>query len=306
MIPIRTNTTQAPASRVLDRTALRQVTEGMVALPTLPLVASRLLEAVKPPQASATEIGRILSLDPALTARTLRLANSEFYGFPRKVGSVDLAVVVLGSNTIRDLVLSASVFQTLGEQDAEMEGLWSHSLACAVAARTLAERNGYRLSSEAYAAGLLHDIGTVVLRQTDPGRFHAVIAMVRDQGEDVEEAERGLFGSCHAEVGAWLAERWGLPADLVEAIACHHRPENATRNPELAFLVHVANSLAERAGFVWPRGVATRPLTPSAWELVESDGRRREALLQTLVEDVVRETERERDLFAEFRGSQEE
>jgi len=107
-------------------------------------------------------------------------------------------------------------------------------------------------------------------------------------------------------LGAWLAERWGLPADLVEAIACHHRPENATRNPELAFLVHVANSLAERAGFVWPRGVAPRPLTPSAWELVESDEARRETLLETLVEDVVRETERERELFAEFRGSQEE
>jgi putative nucleotidyltransferase with HDIG domain len=289
-----------------DPSALKRVTEGMVALPTLPLVASRLIDAIACPGTSSEEVARILSLDPSLTARTLRLANSDFYGFPRKVGTVELAVVVLRPNTIRDLVLGASVFQTLGERDAGMEGLWNHSLACGVAARSLAERCGYRLSGEAYAAGLLHDIGKVVLRQTDPERLQAVIAMVLDQGEPMEEAERGLFGSSHAEVGAWLAERWGLPADLVEAIACHHRPEAATRNRKLAALVHVANSLTERAGFSWPKGAASRPLSPSTWELVEADERRREPLLQSLVQDVIRETERERALFAEFRGSQED
>jgi putative nucleotidyltransferase with HDIG domain len=289
-------------SKTADAIALKAVTEGMVALPTLPLVAYRVIEAVAQPETSAEEVARILALDPSLTARTLRLANSDFYGFPRKVGTVDLAVVVLGSNTLRDLVLSASVFKTLGETDAGMEGLWNHSLACGVAARCLAERSGYRLSSEAYAAGLLHDIGKVVLRQTDPERFQAVVAMVQEQGEAMEVVERGLFGSGHAEVGAWLAERWGLPADLVEAIACHHTPEAATRNVELAALVHVANSLTERAGFSWPKGVATRPLSPSAWELVEAD----ERLQEVLVENVIRETERERALFAEFRGSQED
>ena len=290
--------------KTLDRSALKRVTEGMVALQTLPPVASRLLDAVARPETTAEEIGRILSLDAALTARTLRLANSDFYGFPRKVGTVDLAVVVLGSNTIRDLVLSASVSRTLGEIAAAMEDLWDHSLACGVAARSLAERSGYRLSGEAYAAGLLHDIGKVVLHQTDPERFQAVLAMVGEQGTPSEDAERGLFGSSHSEVGAWLAERWGLPADLVEAIACHHRPKTASRNPALAALVHVANSLAVEAGFAWPKHGAPSPACPSAWELVESDERRRAALLPQLVEDVIRETERERALFAEFRGSQ--
>lgn len=291
--------------KTLDRSAVKRVTEELVALPTLPLVTSRLLEAVAHPETSAEEIGRILSLDAALTARTLRLANSDFYGFPRKVGSVDLAVVVLGSNTIRDLVLSASVFRTLAGDASSMEDLWNHSLACGVAARSLAERSRYRLSGEAYAAGLLHDIGKVVLHQTDPSRFQAVLAMVEEQGVASEEAERGLFGSSHSEVGAWLAERWDLPADLVEAIACHHRPETATRNPALAALVHVANALAEEAGFAWPKRGSASPQSPYAWELVESDERRRAVLLPSLVEDVIRETGRERALFAEFRGSQE-
>src|SRR6185295_9949102 len=129
----------------MDRVHLRKITEAMVALPTLPLVASRLLESIADPDAATSEeIGEVIALDPALTARTLRLANSDFYGFPRRVGTVDLAVVVLGPNTIRDLVLGASVFQTLGKGDAGMEGLWNHSLACGVAARSLAERCGYR------------------------------------------------------------------------------------------------------------------------------------------------------------------
>jgi len=145
--------------KTADPSALKRVTEGMVALPTLPLVASRLINAIACPDTSPEEVARILSLDPSLTARTLRLANSDFYGFPRKVGTVDLAVVVLGPNTIRDLVLGASVFHTLGERDPGMEALWNHSLACGVAARSLAEGSGYRLSGEAYAAGLLHDIG---------------------------------------------------------------------------------------------------------------------------------------------------
>jgi putative nucleotidyltransferase with HDIG domain len=284
-----------------DRADLKRVTEAMVALPTLPLVASRLLEAVARPDTDSATVGRILALDPALTARTLRLANSDFYGFPRKVGSVDLAVVVLGANTIRDLVLSASIFPSLDGPDGTMEGLWNHSLACGVAARSLADRRRYRLSGEAYAAGILHDIGKVVLRQADPDRFQAVLAMARDQEQPMEEAERGLFGSTHAEVGAWLAERWGLPAELVEAIACHHRPEAAVRNPELAALVHVANCLTERAGLSWPDGVRSHPVSPSAWELVEMDGPEHDAL----VRDVVRETERERALFAEFRGHEE-
>ena len=166
------------ASRTLDRSSLLKLTESMVALPTLPLVATRLLRAVAQPDTTPDEIARILSLDPALTARTLRLANSEFYGFPRRVGSVDLAVVVLGSNPIRDLALSASVFRTIGEADALMEDVWRHSLAAGVAARILADRSRYRLSSEAYAAGLLHDIGTVVLRQTDPARRDSTLDML--------------------------------------------------------------------------------------------------------------------------------
>src|SRR6266705_6908984 len=127
----------------MDRAQLRKVTEGMVALPTLPRVASRLLESIADPDAATSEeIGEVIALDPALTARTLKLANSDFYGFPRKVGSVDLAVVVLGPDTIRDLVLGASVFRTLGDGGAGMEDLWNHSLACGVAARSLAERSG--------------------------------------------------------------------------------------------------------------------------------------------------------------------
>ena len=283
------------------------MTEETTALPTLPPVASRLVEAVARMDAETTEeVARILALDPGLTARTLRLANSDCYGFPRKVGSVELAVLVLGPGTIRDLVLTASVVQTLGPSDRALTELWNHAMACGVAARALGERVQYRLLGEAYAAGLLHDIGAVLLRQRNPERFEAALALARTHGTPLEEAERGLYGSDHSEVGGWLAERWGLPGEIVEAIACHHRPWEAVRAPELTALVHIADSLANRAGYTWAPSAASGPATASAWEAIEPDARRREALLEGLAEVVVRETERERELFAEFRGIQED
>lgn len=289
----------------LDRVQLRRVIDGLVALPTLPLVASRLLEAIANPETYSEEIARIVALDPALTARTLRLANSDFYGFPRKVGSVELAVVVLGAPTVRDLVLSAAVFQTIGAGGAELTALWNHSMATGVAARELASRAGYRLAGEAYAAGVLHDIGKVVLRQSFPERFEGVVALARDQRLSIAEAERGVLGSDHAEVGGWLAERWGLPADLVEAIACHHRPERAVVNPELSNLTHLANALAERMGHPWPQGTEPHPLHPAAWQKIEPGESRRAALLATLVPQLSRAMEGERALFSQFRGPEE-
>jgi HD-like signal output (HDOD) protein len=292
--------------KTLDRVHLKRVTEEMVALPTLPLVASRLIEAIAVPgEGSSEEIGRIISLDPALTMRTLKLANSDFYGFPRKVGTVDLAVVVLGATTIRDLVLSASVFQSLDPAWKQLSGLWTHSLACGVAARALAERSRYRLDGEAFATGMLHDVGQVALRQCFPHQFEAAVAMVREQGIPMEEAERGMLGSDHAEVGGWLAERWGLPADMVEAIALHHRPERAEINPKLAALIHVADSLTGRTGHAWPEGATPRPVSEAAWEWIEPDGGERQALLRDLVPDIRAAVEKEMDLFQHFSGPQE-
>ena len=301
-----TATSRAKDRAASDRVALKRVTEETMTLPTFPVVASRLIEEVARPDATSEEIARIVSFDPALTARTLKLANSDFYGFPRKVGSVDLAVLVLGPSTIRDLVLTSSVVQTLGQTGTALEGLLSHSMACGIAARALAERAKYRLTGDAYAAGLLHDLGKVALRQNDPSRYDAVLALCRAQHTPVPDAERGLFGSDHAEVGGRLAERWGLPADIVEAIACHHRPDAAARNRALVALVHIANSLAERAGYAWATGLASAPVQATAWELVEPDAGARNVMLAELVHDVIRETEREKALFAEFRRSEEE
>lgn len=293
-------------SAAAGRTALRRAAEQTVTLPTFPLVASRLIEEVARPDATSEEIGRILSRDPALTARTLRLANSDFYGFPRKVGSVDLAVLVLGTNTIRDLVLTSSVVQAMGRTGSALEGLLSHSMAAGIAARVLAERAKYRLTGDAYAAGLLHDVGKVVLRESDPKRFDQALSRSRAKRVVAVEAERALFGSDHAEVGGWLADRWGLPADIVEAIACHHRPDAAVRNRALVSLVHMANFLAQRAGYPWASGLDASGLDARAWDAVEPHAGRREALVAELVSEVIRETEREKALFAEFRRSEED
>ncbi|HZI89534.1 MAG TPA: HDOD domain-containing protein, partial [Candidatus Polarisedimenticolia bacterium] len=213
------------------------------------------------------------------------------------------AVVVLGPDTIRDLVLGASVFQTLDPTWRSLTGLWSHSLACGVAARAMADRCRYRLEAGAFAAGMLHDIGKVALRQTYPDRYEAAMALVRDQGQVMIEAERGVLGSDHAEVGGWLAERWGLPGDLVEAIACHHRPEEARLNPELTSLVHIADWLAGRTGNSWPLEAKQAAVSPFAWECLEAGEIDREELLHDLVPFIQRAVRREQDLFRHFGDS---
>jgi putative nucleotidyltransferase with HDIG domain len=169
----------------------------------------------------------------------------------------------------------------------------------------MADRTGYRLEAEAFAAGMLHDIGKVALRQTDPERFDAALALVREQGVSMAEAERGVLGSDHAEVGGWLAERWGLPGDLVEAIACHHRPEQARLNPELCSLVHIADWLAGRTGHAWPAAQKPGSVSSFAWECVEAGEIGREALLEDLVPVVQRAVRREQELFQHFGDSQE-
>ena len=119
------------------------------------------------------------------------------------------------------------------------------------------------------------------------------------------EAERGVLGSDHAEVGGWLAERWGLPGDLVEAIACHHRPEQARLNPELTSLVHIADWLAGRTGNSWPAEAKQEAVSPFAWECLETGSTERQALLLDLVPFIQRAVRREQELFRHF-GDQEE
>jgi len=232
---------------------LRKATESVLNLPTLPLVASRMLQMVDDPNVSAGSLGKALSEDQVLTARILKLANSSYYGFPRRISTVNLAVVVLGFEAVKDLILSVAVMDLFrnGARDSrfDLTQFWDHSVRVAAASRQIARILRWRSVGEAFTAGILHDIGKVVLHQYQPKAFDEMIRRIADDGVPPLDAELDVLGATHAEVGAWLVEKWNIPAPLVQAVRYHHSPGEAQlEHSAHAALLHLADILTHRLG----------------------------------------------------------
>ena len=237
----------------IEPARLKRITQTIINLPTLPTVVAKMIELIDDPKSSARSLSRLIKTDQVLTARILRLANSSYYGFPNPISSINLAIVVLGFETIKNLGLSVSVISRLARASNEDELLdytrfWEHSVGVAVASRMLARMHGFRaIESEAFVAGLIHDIGKVILSQYQTANYSRALQLVAEEKISLARAEEKVFGANHAEVGHWLAERWNLPKPLAEAIRLHHLPLTSRIRPELCALVHFADILTRAA-----------------------------------------------------------
>lgn len=229
----------------------RRIIDRIEALPTIPVVVARLVEIAHSPDACAAEVHAILQHDQSLALKVLRLANSSFYGSSGRIRTLSHAVVVLGFRTVRSIALSAFAFDALGWKGSrgfDRAAFWRHAVGVGVAARSLAERRGGPDPEEAFLAGVVHDVGKVALDQFAHAAFAGAIETARAKGLPIRDAERRTIGIDHAEVGGRLAERWGLPPTLAEAIALHHDPAAARLDPPLVSAVHVGDSLARACG----------------------------------------------------------
>jgi len=230
---------------------LRQVTEKIIGLPMLPTIVTQLITLVGNPRSSAREVAQLISTDQALTAKILRVANSAFYGFPRKISTVQMGIVVLGFEAVKNLALSVAVLKRFSSGPEhplfDRQRFWDHAITCGVAGRMLAHKLRYRIEGEAFVAGILHDIGKLVLIEYFPDEFSEALDLAEAETLTISEAEEQVLGITHADVGGWLAEKWNLPSSLVETITYHHRPrdlENSENPEELVLLVHMGNALA--------------------------------------------------------------
>lgn len=185
------------------------------------------------------EVSDVISRDERLTAQLLRLANSAMTGIRRRITNLPAALPFLGARTIRNLLLSLNV-RPLMRSSAEYN-FWHHAISCAMVARRLAEQTHLLDPEEAFAAGLLHDIGKTLLYQNFPGSYRRAVAISRRQGCPSFVGERFVFGITHAEVGAWLLERWRLIPSFCEAILLHHRPNRGVS--PLTWHIYLANAL---------------------------------------------------------------
>jgi putative nucleotidyltransferase with HDIG domain len=242
-----TKTTSAVEERI------SQVIGGINNLPTPPVVFTQIQKVVNNPNTSAYDIASILQEDPAISAKVLKLTNSAFYGIPRAVESVKQAVVIIGLESVKNLVLSASVFDAFSKEqiNAEFqESFWRHSLATAFAARLLAHRLRAKQSFDSergFSAGLLHDIGKMVISVYMPNESREILKLKKADPQKPDfEHEEMVLGYNHAQIGALLGEKWALPEALVEAVKFHHFPE-LSDNPQnsLPHLTHFGNYLAK-------------------------------------------------------------
>jgi HD-like signal output (HDOD) protein len=223
-------------------------------LPTLPHIASRLMQIVNTPAASADTVAALVSQDISLSAKVLRLANSAFYGIPRSVNTLNNAVIILGFKIIQTMVLSLTVFDMFADDDEkpstpfDRDAFWDHSLRCAVIGRLLAHKRNrnYALDpEEAFCAGLLHDIGKVVMEQYLNTDFHKALYHAQANKITIFEAEKEVLGYTHCDVASWLTGTWSLPEEIEQPMVCHHEPEDAAICADAVLVCHIANIMSK-------------------------------------------------------------
>ncbi len=264
----------------IDSKVLRYKVENINTLPTVPGVLKRLSVIIEKPRITLVEISAFISNDPALTTKVLKMVNSAIYGFPGRIASVSHATMLLGLNVIKGLLLGVSVFELMQKT---MNGLYEHSLACAIASRVIAQKKGLKEPEEISVAGLLHDIGKVILLLEFPKEYETAMNEAQAKGISIYEAERIQFNATHANVGSWLAEKWRFPKNLIEVIEFHHRPTLSKNAPMETAIVHFADMLVRARAFGFAGENMVPEINPVAYEMLK--------LSETDIKDVLNEME---------------
>ena len=232
---------------LLGNQRLKQLTTRIKNLPTLPALQNQLTEELRKDSPSLEHVGEIISRDIGMTAKMLQLVNSAFFGLAQPIHSPAEAVIYLGLNTVRSLVLSVEIFSQYDQkvcQSFSLDTLARHSWLTGVVARSVAqhERQEFKILEQCFLAGLLHDVGQLILAFGLHEEYAGVIAQAKSQNRQVWQVEQEVFGATHADVGAYLLALWGLPNPIIEAVAMHHQPAGcavATFSPTIA--VHAAD-----------------------------------------------------------------
>jgi len=252
----------------------RELVKGIGKLASLPEVCIRVNELVDDPRSSAAAIGKVISRDTALTAQLLRLANSSFYNFPSNITTISRAITVIGERELRYLVLALSAVRTFSDIPIELSNMasfWRHSVYCAVLSRLIAARCHVLHSERLFVAGLLHDIGLLVILHRVPELERVALQRARDGYEELQQAEQEVLGCDHAAVGRAMLEQWKLPSVLCETVGCHHNVAAATEARLDAAIVHIANVIANRAELPVGHSGPLPQVDPLAWELTSLD-----------------------------------
>ncbi|MFY9270748.1 MAG: HDOD domain-containing protein [Candidatus Manganitrophaceae bacterium] len=262
------------------RKEISRLVKDVRTLPTLPGMVTRLNTLSDDPKATIQEIARLISTDQVLSAKVLKLVNSPFYGFSGRVSTVSNALILLGVNVVRGLVLSSSIFEMM---EKNLIGLWEHSFGAAVAASVVANRLKLSDAEEISTAALLHDIGKVIIKIKLGKEYDRLLGVVLENDRPMNEVESEQLDTDHAEIGEWLAKNWYLPPRLIEPIAFHHRVAQSSEYRVRTAAVHLADILVKASGFGFSGDEFVQPIQPAAREAL--------GLTETALEGIVEEVE---------------
>jgi len=232
---VRIPTPQALVSNVLQ-------------LISLPEIYLRLQQTIDDPLHTRKQVAEVVAYDPALSARVLRIANSSYYGFPQSIESVESAVAIIGELDLHNLVLATTVIGSTSKLDCvvvDINDFWLHSLRCGIGARLIAASTGGCDAEVLFLAGILHDLGILVMYQQDASLAGAVNHQINKHHQLHDQAERELLGFDHAEVGYLLIKAWGLSEELCELVHCHHQYQLSRRYARGSQILALANRLAD-------------------------------------------------------------
>ncbi len=254
----------------MSQPELNRIIDRVEDLPTLPRTVLRITELVNDPKSSARDLARIITDDQVLAARLLKLVNSSFYGFPQRISTITAAIVLLGFDAIRNLLLTTSVFDLFANRkkfsEFPQEQFWDHSLGCAVGAKVIGDHLRYDKVEELFVSGLLHDIGKIVEMIFMPQEFTKITHLVHKKNILMHSAEAQILGYTHTDVGQLLAEKWNLPPKLTSVIFHHHRPSDGGRFAQEAAIIHLADIFCRALNIGSGGDNKIPPLDKMAWE----------------------------------------
>jgi HD-like signal output (HDOD) protein/ActR/RegA family two-component response regulator len=238
--------------KLVRHKGLKELVAGLTGLPSLPSLYVEIMEELGREEPSLERVGEIISQDIGIAAKVLQIVNSPFFGLMHEIQNPARAVGLLGLDIIRAMVLSAGTFSKFDKVRAKgfsMEDLWQHGMQTAGFAKCLAQANGSPLKVEeaAFIAGLMHDIGKLVVAANKPDAYEGVLARVAETQEDFHQAEWTVYQADHAALGGYLLGLWGIPDEVLQAVAYHHTPQQGRDKGVTALtLVHVANAFSNQ------------------------------------------------------------
>jgi putative nucleotidyltransferase with HDIG domain len=263
----------------IEKEKIRKRMETFKNVPTLPGVFEKISSVIESSNTGVEDIAKVISSDQALSAKLLRIVNSVFYGFPGRISSLTHALIILGVDVVKGLVLSTSVFDIILAKG--FYGLWEHSLGCALCARVIAGKTNNPNPEEISIAALLHDIGKVIIKIELPEESSLIDQATEKRQISTYEAEEEILGFNHTTIGNWISSEWNLPSNLADPIAYHHRPHLSKSAQSTTAIVHVADILIRGIGFGFAGDHLVPQIDPKAWEKLN--------ISDSILEETIRE-----------------